>query len=42
LDRIGNNMMYGDRMPESWRRSVLIPPCTGKGDAKEYAQMIGA
>jgi len=25
LERIGKSMMYGDRIPESWRRSVLIP-----------------
>jgi len=35
LTRIGNSMMYGNRMPESWRRSVLIPLYKGKGDAKE-------
>jgi len=27
--------MYEDRMPESWKRSVLIPLYKGKGDAKE-------
>jgi len=35
LAKISNSMMYGDRMPESWRRSVLIPLYKGKGDAKE-------
>jgi len=30
-------MMDRDRMPESWRRSVLIPLYKGKGDAKEYS-----
>jgi len=35
LARIGNSMMYGDRMPVSWRRSVLIPLYKGKGDTKE-------
>jgi len=35
LARIGNSMMYGNRMSESWRRSVLIPLYKGKGDAKE-------
>jgi len=35
LVRTGNSMMYGDRMPESWRRSVLIPLYKGKGDPKE-------
>jgi len=28
-------MMYRDKMLESWRRSILIPLYTGKGDAKE-------
>jgi len=32
---IGNSMMYGDRMSESWRRSVLIPLYKGKDDVKE-------
>jgi len=35
LARIGNSMMYGDRMPETWRRSILIALYKGKGDAKE-------
>jgi len=35
LTRIGNNMMYGDRILESRKRSVLIPLYKSKGDAKE-------
>jgi len=35
LARIGNSMMYGDRMQKSWRRSVLISLYKGKDYAKE-------
>jgi len=43
LARIGNSMTYGDRMPESWRRSVLIALYKGKGDAKKCSNYcIGA
>ena len=35
LAKIGNDMMNGEGMPNSWRRSVLIPLYKGKGDAKE-------
>jgi len=35
LAKISNSIIYGDRMPESWRGSVLIPLYKGKVDAKE-------
>jgi len=35
LARISNSMMYGDRMPENWRRSVLIPFSKDNADAKK-------
>ena len=34
LAEVANSMMDGMSMPESWRKSVLIPLYKGKGDAK--------
>lgn len=35
LAKVANQMLKGDKMPESWRKSVLIPLYKGKGDAKD-------
>ena len=34
LTRLFNRLLMGERMPEEWRRSVLIPIHKNKGDAK--------
>ena len=34
LTRLFNRLLIGERMPEEWRRSVLIPIYKNKGDAK--------
>ena len=33
LTRLFNGLLMGERMPEEWRRSVLIPIYKNKGDA---------
>ena len=33
LTRLFNRLLMGERMPEEWRRSVLIPIYKNKGDA---------
>ena len=33
LTRLFNRLLMGERMPEEWRRSVLIPIYKSKGDA---------
>ena len=35
LTRLFNKLLVGERMPEEWRRSVLIPIYKNKGDAVE-------
>ena len=34
LTRLFNKILMGERMPEEWRRSVLIPIYKNKGDAQ--------
>ena len=34
LTRLFNKLLVGERMPEKWRRSVLIPICKNKGDVQ--------
>ena len=34
LTRVFNRLLMGERMPEEWRRSVLIPIYTNKGDVQ--------
>ena len=34
LTRLFNKLLMGERMPEEWRRSVLIPTYKNKGDAQ--------
>ena len=34
LTRLFNRLLMGERMPEKWRRSVLIPIYKNKGDAQ--------
>ena len=34
LTRMFNRLLMGERMPEEWRRSVLIPIYKNKGDAQ--------
>ena len=34
LTRLFNRLLVGERMPEEWRRSVLIPIHKNKGDAQ--------
>ena len=34
LTRLFNGLLMGERMPEEWRRSVLIPIYKNKGDAQ--------
>ena len=41
LTRIFNRLLVGKRMPEEWRRSVLIPIYKTKGDAQCYGNYRG-
>ena len=34
LTKLFNRLLVGERVPEEWRRSVLIPICKNKGDAQ--------
>ena len=34
LTRLFNKLLVGERIPEEWRRSVLIPICKNKGDTQ--------
>ena len=34
LAEVANNMLEGNKMPESWRKSDLIPIFNGKGDVR--------
>ena len=41
LTRLFNRLLVGERMPEEWRRSVLISIYTNKGDAQCYGNYRG-
>ena len=41
LTKLMNNLLKGDRMPDEWRKSVLIPIYKGKGDSKECGNYRG-
>ena len=41
LTRLFNRLLMGERMPEEWRRSVLIPIYKNKGDAQCCANYRG-
>ena len=41
LTRLFNRLLMGERMPEEWRRSVLIPIYKNKGDAQFYGNCRG-
>ena len=41
LTRLFNRLLVGERMPEEWRRSVLIPIYKNKGDAQCYGTHTG-
>ena len=34
LAKVANNMLEGNKMPECWRKSDLIPIFKGKGDVR--------
>ena len=36
-----NRLLQGEKMPDEWRRSVLVPLYKGKGDIKECANYRG-
>ena len=33
-----NRLLQGEKMPDEWRRSVLVPLYKGKGDIKKYGK----
>ena len=41
LTRLFNRILEGERMPEEWRRSVLIPIFKNKGDAQNCSNYRG-
>ena len=41
LTRLFDRLLMGERMPEEWRRSVLIPAYKNKGDAQCYGNYRG-
>ena len=41
LTRLFNRLLMGERMPEEWRRSVLIPIYKNKGDAQSCGNYRG-
>ena len=41
LTRLFNKILVGERMPEEWRRSVLIPIYKNKGDTQCYGSCRG-
>ena len=41
LTRLFNRLLMGERMPEEWRRSVLIPIYKNKGDGQCYGNYRG-
>ena len=36
-----NRLLQGEKMPDEWRRSVLVPLYKGKGDIKECGNYRG-
>ena len=36
LAKVANNMLEGNKMPECWRKSDLIPIFKGKGDVTSF------
>ena len=36
-----NRLLGGEKMPDEWRRSVLVPLYKGKGDIKECGKYRG-
>ena len=36
-----NRLLRGEKMPDEWRRSVLVPLYKGKGDSKEWGKLPG-
>ena len=36
-----NRLLQGEKMPDEWRRSVLVPLYKGKGDIKECENYLG-
>ena len=36
-----NRLLQGEKMPDEWRRSVLVPLYKGKGDIKECGNYLG-
>ena len=36
-----NKLLQGEKMPDKWRRGVLVPLCKGKGDIKECGNYRG-
>ena len=36
-----HRLLRGEKMPDEWRRSVLVPLYKGKGDIKEYGNYRG-
>ena len=41
LTRLMNSLLKGERMPDEWRKSVLIPIYKDKGDSKECGNYRG-
>ncbi|XP_063600304.1 uncharacterized protein LOC134776484 [Penaeus indicus] len=41
LTKLLNNLLKGEKMPDEWRKSVLIPIYKGKGDSKECGNYRG-
>ena len=41
LTRMFNRLLVGERMPEEWRKSVLIPIYKNKGDTQCYGSYRG-
>ena len=41
LTKLINNLLKGERMPDEWRKSVLIPIYKDKGDSKECGNYRG-
>ena len=41
LTKLMNKLLKGEKMPEEWRKSVLIPIYKGKGDSKECGNYRG-
>ena len=41
LVNLFNKLLRGEKMPEEWRRSVLVSLYKGKGDIKECGNCLG-